>query len=198
MSEYNFYVDGISVEAILNRLGGVDGAQRFLRDEVEIVTKSVNFPTFRTIKIGTLPNVKAIRKAITNAGSLISDWADDMMSKKEFTVAKKETEVELVVASVAELGFKDGAKYSAICERAKNFGLNLCPAEVGPQLRLQYTDQPKEKDEWLRIAMEPITDSDGYLSVFSVDHDGCGLCLRGNLGLPGVFWDGDRCFVFCS
>ncbi len=153
-----------------------------------------NFPTFKIIKLGTLPNVKAIRKAITNTGSRISDWAGDIMSKKEFTVAKKETEVELVVASVAELGFKDGAKYSAICERAKNFDLNLCPAEVGPQLRLQYTDQPK--DEWLHIAMEPITDSDGRLSVFHVEHDDGEFWLLGDGGLPGGFWDGDCRFVF--
>ena len=194
MSKYNFYVDGVSVEAIFNKLGGVDGAERFLRDEVEVVTKSVNFPTFKTIKLGTLKDTKAICKAITNSGGRISDWANDMMSKKEFTVAKKETEVELVVVSVAELGFKDGAKYSDICERAKNLGLDLCPAEVGPQLRLQYADQPK--GEWLRIAMEPITDSDGDLDVFNVEHVGDELWLYCNDGHPDDFWRGVYRFVF--
>jgi len=153
-----------------------------------------NFPTFRTIKLGTLEDIKAIHKAITNAGGRISDWANDIMGKKEFVVAKKEIEVELVVASVAELGFKDGAKYSAICERAKNLGLDLCPAEVGPQLRLQYTDQPK--GEWLRIAMESIADSDGRLRVFDVARGGDELWLYGDLGHPGNFWYAIDLFVF--
>lgn len=181
-------------EAVFNKLGGMEGVQRFLRDELAVVTKSVNFPTFKTIKLGTQKDAKAIRKAITNTGGRISNWADDMMSKKKFTVAKKETEVELVVASVAELGFKDGAKYSDICERAKSLGLNLCPAEVGPQLRLQYLDQPK--GEWLCIAMEPITDSVGGLNVFNVEHDHDGLWLHRYGGRPYVFWFGCCRFVF--
>ena len=36
MSKYNMYVDGVSVEALLNKLGGVEGAKRFLRDELVI------------------------------------------------------------------------------------------------------------------------------------------------------------------
>ena len=193
-SKYNFYVGDVSIDAVLNKLGGIEGAKRFLRDEVEVVTKSINFPTFKTIKLGTLKDAKAIRKAIANAGGRISDWANDIMSKKEFTVAKKETEVELVVASVAELGFKGGANYFDICERAKSLGLNLCPAEVGPQLRLQYTDQPK--GEWLRIAMDPITASGGGLIVFDVEHDDGELWLRGSGGHPDDFWSGSNRFVF--
>jgi len=44
---------------------------------------------------------------------------------------------------------------------AKERGLELCPAEVGPQLRLQYQDQ---LDEWLVIGMEPILGPDGTLA----------------------------------
>lgn len=153
-----------------------------------------SFSTFKTIKLGTLEDADAIRQAIASAGGHISDWANDILGRPAFTVATEETEVELVVASVAELGFEAGAKYSAICERAKQLGLELAPAEVGPQLRLQYADQPN--GEWLRIAMEPITGSGGGLDVFYVEHDDDELWLDSVSGGPVSFWDGSDRFVF--
>lgn len=124
----------------------------------------------------------------------IGDWGNDILGKPAFTVSSEEVEVELVVVSVAELGFKDGATRKKIYQRAQEFGLDLCPNEVGPQLRLQYKDQPK--GEWLLIAMEPIADSDGYLKVFRVAHDDDELWLHGIYGYPDRFWVGGRRFVF--
>ena len=103
-------------------------------------------------------------------------------------------EFDLVVVSVAELGFKDGAIYKDICERAVEYGLELCPAEVGFQLRLAYDNQPK--DEWLLIAMEAVRDSDGYLRIFSVGEVRGGLWLDGGYGYSDGFWDGLSRFVF--
>ena len=57
---------------------------------------------------------------------------------------------------------------------ALELGLELCPAEVGPVLRLAYKDQPLSR--WLIIAMNVITVSVGGLSVFRVEHDDRGLC----------------------
>lgn len=37
MSKYNLYVEDVSVEAVFNKLGGVAGAKRFLRDEFRLV-----------------------------------------------------------------------------------------------------------------------------------------------------------------
>ena len=37
MSKYNFFVEDVSVEAVLNKLGGVVGAKRFLADEFVLV-----------------------------------------------------------------------------------------------------------------------------------------------------------------
>ena len=183
------------MEAVLNKLGGEDGVSRFLAGELVVKVAEKVFAPWMTIKLGTgLKDADAIRKAIADEGGRISDWANDILGQPAFTVATEETEVELVVVSVAELGFKDGAKYSDICERAKQLGLALCPPEVGPQLRLQYKDQPK--GEWLRIAMEPITVSGGNLEVFLVEHDDDGLWLYSDDGLPGSFWYGFSRFVF--
>jgi hypothetical protein len=49
------------------------------------------------------------------------------------------TDVELAVLSAAELGVEsDESSLSDVYERARQAGLELCPAEVGPQLRLDY------------------------------------------------------------
>ena len=114
--------------------------------------------------------------ALTSAGFRIGTWADDILGKPAFTAAAAESTLDLVVASVAELGFRERRHDSPTStSRAKSFGLELCPAEVGPQLRLQYADQPY--GEWLRIAMEPISDSDGNPFIFDVGRDGRGRRL---------------------
>ena len=55
-----------------------------------------------------------------------------------------------------------------ILKKGQEMGLQLCPAEVGPQLRLQYDDQPR--DESLFIAMKPIN-LNGWDKIFSVVHN---------------------------
>jgi hypothetical protein len=153
------------------------------------------FPTWKTIKLGCgLQTADDFRKKVMEVGMKIGDWANDILGNPAFTATTSETEVELVIASVAELGFKDGATRKDIYVRAQEFGLDLCPPEVGPQLRLQYTDQPK--GEWLVIAMEPITDSDGDLNLFRVAHGGGGPWLDAHGGHPGRFWVGDGRLVF--
>ncbi len=183
------------VEALVNKLGGMEGVQRFLSGELLVSATAKVWKTWKTIQLGTgLQTADDFRKAVKSAGMKIGDWANDILGKPAFTATTIETEVELVVASVAELGFKDGATRKDIYVRAQELGLDLCPPEVGPQLRLQYTDQPK--GEWLVIAMEPITDSDGDLNLFSVARDGGGRWLSANDGYPGHFWHGNFRFVF--
>lgn len=168
-------------------------AKRFLRGEVSHAT----FPVFKTITLGTgLSTAKDFHKALKDAGCKIGTWGDDTLGQRAFAASAERTEVNLVSVTVAELGFKKGATRREIYERAQELGLSLCPAEVGPQLRLQYLDQPL--GEWLIIGMEPIADSDGGLSVFGVGRGGGGRWLGGGDGIPDDFWDGGDRFVFVS
>lgn len=125
------------------------------------------FGTWKTVKLGTgLKTADDFRGAAELQGMKIVGFANDIIEKPTFSVSTNETEVELVNVSVAELGFTDGATCEDFYARAKELGLGLCPPEVGPQLRLQYLDQPEYK--WIAIAMDPITDSDGILRVFDM------------------------------
>lgn len=85
--------------------------------------------------------------------------------------------------SAAELGFKTGtASLADIYARAKQLGFGLAAAEVGPQLRLQYFDQPI--GEFLIIGMGPIRTWKGAPVILNVANGGAGLILIGQDGSP--------------
>lgn len=193
--KYNDWTLG-QVEAVFNKLGGDDGIRRFLAGELVVKPVQSEFKVSKTIKLGMngLKTADDFRKAIKRCGMKIGQYADDILGKPAFTVVTEETEIDLVVVSVVELGFKNGATHKQIYIRAKELGLDLCLAEVGPQLRLQYKDQPD--GESLVVAMEPIADSGGCLELFRVRRDARGLWLSSGCGSPVYVWDGDCRFVF--
>ena len=182
------------VEALVNKLGGMEGVQRFLSGELIVSLPTKVWKTWNRINLGTGLKSSDFQKAIKSARMIVSDRANDILSKPNFQVAQSETEVELVVTSVSELGFKDDARMKDIYNRAQELGLHLCPSEVGPQLRLKYGDQPK--GEWFVIAMKPIADSNGGLCLFDIGSDGGERSLNAVDGNPDSIWYGHNRFVF--
>jgi len=145
----------------------------------------------------TDPSINSPKKAeqqIKEKGMYLSNYAKDILYKTEFS--KKAETYKLVKFTVAQLGLKSGATTKEIFETAQKQGLELCPAEIGPQLCLKYENQPS--GEYLRIAMNPITDRDGHLLLFGVDHDNGKRGLHYFNGRPGSAWFGDDDFVFVS
>lgn len=178
---------------LLEKLSGSHGEEwfeklkKFLRGE--LVVKMV-FPTWKVIKLGTHKNVGALTSAFADAGFCIPHWTYDIMGMCAFTLASEETLLELLTATVRQLGFTNDTRFDAICARIRELGYDLCPAEVGPQLRLQYQDQPL--NEWLVIVMEAMTDSYGNLEVFYVQHRDDGQRLDLHDGYPACLfrpWD---------
>jgi hypothetical protein len=124
--------------------------------------------TSRTLRLGTgIRDANGFRAALEKAQFYIGDLASDLLDKPVFTVSREAKEVELVIVSVADLGFKKAGTRKDIYARATELGLVLCPAEVGPQLRLQYPEQAK--GEWLFIGMEPIEISAHDSRIFEVE-----------------------------
>ena len=92
-----------------------------------------------------------------------------------------------------QLGFKVNTYRDAIYARALKRGLQRCPAEVGPALREQYTDQ--QMNDWVLIGMDPMIASDGRLGVFGVGRNVDGLWLIGSNNLD-LLWHPDVRWVF--
>lgn len=150
----------------------------------------------RTISVKLGMNVDVLLLSIKNSGMQIGKWAEDIISKPAFVVSHNNTVIDLVVKSVSELGFDEGANFDQICQAAQKIGLIKCPAEVGPQLRLQYTDQPI--DEWLVVAMDSIFDSVGDPRMFLVGRNDRGSWLVGDFGFAEHIYGKNKKFVFCN
>ena len=146
-----------------------------------------------TIEIGGKTK-EELQKELKDQNIKISMYAQDMMDNPDFTTAKKTEQADLVRLKVKDLGFDRSATTEEIYNRAEELGLELCPAEVGPQYRLQYIDQPQE--EWLYIGMKQVNDSDGNPGVFDLVRGGDGLWLNDRWAQPGRHWNPSLEFVF--
>jgi hypothetical protein len=121
--------------------------------------------------------------------------------------------VNTVRLRVKDLGFPDGALTREIIGserdrdifgnsapftggKGKELGLEICPPDLGPYLRLEYTDQPS--GESLYIAMKPINVSDGEPHIFVVAHNSAGLSLDSARARDDDKWEPDDFFVFCT
>ena len=137
-------------------------------------------PVWKTITVGTFRNSFALLNALNAAGCVIGDSAEEILARPAFTVSATKTNVELFAVSVAELGFRtDTTSLADIYSRAQQLGFGLAAAEVAPQLRLQFFDQPM--GEFL-IGMEPIKTWKGEPVILTVANGGAGLVLIGRDG----------------
>jgi hypothetical protein len=144
---------------------------------------AADFQVWRTIALGTRKGVDAYRDALDAASIKVGDAADEILGRPAFPYARTKTEVELVLLSVAELGMEaEAASLSAVYKRAGQIGLELCPGEVGPQLRLNYRNQPL--GEALHIAMMPVATYHGRLTILALTNFGGTISLIGNDGRP--------------
>jgi len=135
---------------------------------------------WRTITVGTFANSVALLSALDAAGCSIGGLAEEIIARPAFTVGTTKATVELFAVSAVELGFQNGtAALADIYARAQQLGFRLAAAEIAPQLRLQYFNQPL--GEFL-IGMEPIKTWNGEPVILTVANGGAGLVLIGRDG----------------
>jgi hypothetical protein len=166
-------------------------------EQTQVEPTAVETPIWKTITIGGSKGVNAIRDALDRpCHTTIADDADEILGRPAFPFIKTPVELDLVVLSVSELGFGDEASLHDIYARAFALGFELCPAEVGPALRLNYLDQPP--GDFLHIAMKPVARYNGALIDFTVAkaYGGVGFLLLGGDARPDIMLPGADRFVF--
>ena len=153
---------------------------------------------FKNIELGSGPQTaKEFSVAIKAEGHEIYGYAEDILKKVKFENIGEKKETELVILIVASLGFREGATRQEIYDRAIELGLKIAPAEVGPELRLQYKREDQPKGEYLLIGMEPIAYSDGDPDVFIVFRHGDGKSwLTASSGRADDHWYPGNQWVF--
>ena len=132
--------------------------------------------SWKTIQIGNGPkNADEYGKALKDAGFEVNAPDSSLFR------ASSSQPVDLVKISSKDLGFPRGAGYKEIYAAAAKLGLHPCPADVGPQLRLVYTDQPA--GEVLLIAMEPLL----VRSEYSNKDEKTGVVTEGEIDNLKIF-----------
>ncbi len=125
----------------------------------------------------------------------VSSYAEYMMRTGLSLTKGVGQNLDIVRLKVGDLGLPDDYPTTdKIFKRAEELGLELCPADLGPNYRLQYKDQPM--NEWFSIGMKPISDSRGYPRVFRLVHYASGLWLDDSWARPDDGWGPRRGFVF--
>jgi hypothetical protein len=146
-----------------------------------LVRSAIDVPVWKTITVGTFADLFALNSALDAVGCSIGNSAGEILTRPTFTLSATKTSVKLFAVSAAELAFQtDTASLADIYARAKQLGFGLAAAEIGPQLRLQYFDQPI--GEFLIIGMEPLRTWKGEPVILTVANGGAGLILIGQDG----------------
>jgi hypothetical protein len=146
-----------------------------------LIRSAADLPVWKTISVGTFSDLFALLRALNAAGCGIGNSTQEILARPGFTLSAQKANVRLFAVSVAELGFlTDTVSLKDIYARALQLGFGLLAAEAGPQLRLQYFDQPI--GEFLIIGMEPIRTWAGESVILNVANGGAGLVLIGQDG----------------
>ena len=165
-----------------------------LKDGIGFASAS-EFPIWKTVDLGVYHDANAVRDAFRTTPVLIhiDYWADQILNR--ITFLPTDTPLNLVLTTVSGLGFgEDGASLKEIYARASRLGLALCPAELGPALRMAYLDQ--QLGEYLHIAMQPVARSDGKATDFVVAKGLAGWLLIGDDVRDDLVLAGDARMVF--
>jgi uncharacterized protein YjiS (DUF1127 family) len=160
-----------------------------------VIGSAVDVPVWKKITVGTFSDSFALRNALNALGCGVGDSAGEIIARPAFTLSATKTDLELFTVSAAELGFQtETVSLGQIYARAQQLGFGLAPAEIAPQLRLQYLDQPIGR--FLIIGMEPIKTWNGEPVILTVANGGAGLILIGQDGRADAEMFVGSLFVF--
>lgn len=154
------------------------------------------FEVWKTVWLGTATLTSGpafVNAIVSNSFGIEQDAESILILGPGISIAGTMTKVNLIKATVAEMGFAAGALRGQIYKRAVELGWQLCPAEVGPQLRLQSRDQ---KRGCIHIGMEPIKNGDVDGKIFAVENTRDSLMLSTCNGGINWFWGPGSVWVF--
>jgi hypothetical protein len=162
----------------------------------------------RTIEVGGLTKLQLIQK-MQQHSILMNEYGERLLSDDKFTTSETKYSLKTVELTVRDLGFSDGATTPQIFKRASELGLELCPLELGPHLRLEYLDQPdgytgnfsqqhQAPSGSITIASDIVSEDDDFPKGFYLRQINGVLWLRGYIADHLHVWNPDDHFIFCQ
>jgi hypothetical protein len=159
----------------------------------DVIQSAAGTPVWKTVKVGTSASKWDLLRDLDTANCGVGDSVEAIFGQPEFVVSSAKVDADLVSVSLARLGLQ-AATLRDIYARAQTLGFALAAAEVGPQLRLQYFEQPL--GEFLNIGMAPIGTPGVGLQIFAVGNGGAGLLLVTQKASEAIAFNSTARFVF--
>jgi len=97
-------------------------------------------PTLRAVQIGGLSKAELLQR-LAAAQVQLNPAGQQLFADERFRTAAQARQIVVQQLSVAELGLPDGGVTADILTAAARCGLEPCPLELAPHLRLQLLDQ---------------------------------------------------------
>ncbi|MCM3665805.1 helicase [Mesobacillus subterraneus] len=162
----------------------------------------------RTVEICGLTKTQLIEK-LQQSFIMMNEYGEKLLDDDRFMTSEIKYSLQTVELSVGDLGFPEGATMTRIFAKAKELGLELCPLELGPYLRLEYLDQPEgySGDSFnqnqapsgsITVASEVLTEDDDFPKGFYLRKINGVLWLRGYRCDHLHVWNSDDHFIFCQ
>lgn len=147
----------------------------------------------RKLEIGGLRKTELV-SALHASGVQLNKYAHMLFDDPAFTTLGGSRWVVTTEVAVTELGLAAGSTSAEIFARARSAGLELCPLELAPHLRLQFLDQ--SEGPYLTVASAKTKDDEAYPNGFYLRKIDGTLWLRGYRATPDYVWDPMSRFLF--
>ncbi len=189
------------MEAVVNKLGGMDGVERFLRGALTVSAPPPSWREQDGVIYFTLPPTDGTTgpawiARLEKKGFRLSKWAKDVLLSREF---KPTTGVTSEIAVLKGMLFEDKDRITQnICDLAIDRKLITPNAEIACLIREMFSDNDIEAmGLWWIVAMhEPIKDSDGGPSFLNANRSGGDSWLNTYCDDPGYRWTRVNGFAF--
>ena len=130
---------------------------------------------------------------LRKAGVDLTTHAKDMIANPDFVPLPQPEVIDTIRLKIKDLGFTEKPSTNQLYGRAREFGLGLCPPDVG----LYYKLQNQAHDEGVSfVAMKEIRDSNRTPNVFAIEDDGGVVVLYGTSAKGRERWNTDSSFIF--
>jgi len=166
----------------------------FKKYEIENVYTS--FPEgrvkFNTVTIGG-KSARQLKGELNEKDVYVHPSAVDILTSPDFKTLKNVKECKIVRLDLESLGLQNPTS-DEIYKKADDLGLSICPAELGPMLCLEYSDQIMQGKEY--VAIKPILVDSPAPRIFNLVKNEV-IRLYGDHANPlGGMWKPTDRFIF--
>ena len=192
-----------TIEAVVNKLGGMEGVEKFLRGELTVsepvrTWREQDGVIYFILRPTNNETGSQWIERLEKKGFRISDWAKSILKSEDFVPTSGITyEIAVLKGMLWNDNERTTKNIRAEADKRKWFKPN---AEVACLIREMFTDKElEEMGLWWIVAMhEPIKDSGGDPSLLGAGRDDDGSWLSTTYDEPGDRWYRGLGFAFVA